>query len=57
MIVGYVKNGHYEEAVEIFSMMKFGGVRLGSSTTSDVIPICVHLVALKWGKETHCYLI
>jgi pentatricopeptide repeat protein len=57
MIVGYVKNGRYEEAVEIFSMMKFGGVRLGSSTTSDVIPAYVHLVALKWGKETHCYLI
>jgi pentatricopeptide repeat protein len=57
MIVGYVRNIRYEEAVEVFSMMKSGGVRPDSITISGVLPACAHLVALKWGKEIHCYLI
>eukprot|EP00253_Pinus_taeda_P026704 PITA_26704 len=57
MIVGYVRNGRYEQALETFSMMESRGARPDSITISGVLPACGHLIALKWGKEIHCYLI
>lgn len=57
LIVGYVRNGRYEEAVEAFSMMNLDCVRPDSITISGVLPACALLLALEWGKEIHCYLI
>ncbi|XP_068656428.1 pentatricopeptide repeat-containing protein At4g21300 [Aristolochia californica] len=57
MISGYVLNGMSPDALDMFRSMISANVKPNSVTLAGVLPACASLVALRLGKELHCYTI
>eukprot|EP01018_Ginkgo_biloba_P026526 Gb_28922 [translate_table: standard] len=47
MIIGYVQNGHTNEALALFSQMQVAEVILDSFTLASVLQACSHLISLQ----------
>eukprot|EP01018_Ginkgo_biloba_P022395 Gb_02037 [translate_table: standard] len=57
MIAGYVYNGRFTDALELFRQMLLSRMKTNSTTIVGVLPACAELQALQPGKEIHDYVI
>eukprot|EP01018_Ginkgo_biloba_P021979 Gb_15129 [translate_table: standard] len=57
MIVGYVHNGQFNEALVLFSQMQLASTNSNPMTITSVLSACASLAALEQGKEIHGHLI
>eukprot|EP01018_Ginkgo_biloba_P038505 Gb_40040 [translate_table: standard] len=57
MIVGYVENSHYDDALELLRQMEVTGMKPDSVTIASILPVCARKAALQLGKEIHGYII
>ncbi|VVA95052.1 unnamed protein product [Arabis nemorensis] len=57
LVAGYVQNGRYNEALELFRQMVTAKVRPGPVAFSSVMPACAHLSTLHLGKQLHGYVV
>eukprot|EP01018_Ginkgo_biloba_P039368 Gb_08569 [translate_table: standard] len=57
LIAGYTQNGHFYEALKLFSQMETAGVKPNLVTIVTILPACAHLAALRQGLEIHAYII
>jgi pentatricopeptide repeat protein len=53
LILGYAKNEHYDEAVELFCKMKRDRINPNQFTFSSMLSACASLAALEHGKGIH----
>eukprot|EP01018_Ginkgo_biloba_P039032 Gb_40503 [translate_table: standard] len=53
MIGGYARQGHYEEALELYSRMHLAGIQADNFIFPRVLNSCAQLSALQRGKEVH----
>ncbi|KMZ73493.1 hypothetical protein ZOSMA_147G00030 [Zostera marina] len=56
MISGYVSNGVYFKAIDIFWRMRDSGVQLDIISFASVLSTCSQLTALEQGREIHSYI-
>eukprot|EP01018_Ginkgo_biloba_P025618 Gb_32099 [translate_table: standard] len=57
MIAGYARNGHCEEALELYSQMCRAGMKPTQFTFAGVLSACASLINLEQGKQIHGYVI
>ncbi|KAF2289308.1 hypothetical protein GH714_034436 [Hevea brasiliensis] len=57
MMSGYIQNGYFDDAINLFRQMKSAGVQLPAEILGSLVDACSHLGALQLGKEIHGYLI
>ena len=57
MIVGYIQNGCYNEALVLFGEMQHAGMVLNQFTLANVLSACLFPEALEKGKQVHAHLI
>eukprot|EP01018_Ginkgo_biloba_P018762 Gb_15183 [translate_table: standard] len=57
MISGYVRNGFYEEALELFYQMQLTGIWPDKYTVPSVIKACASLLSLQEGVRIHGYVL
>lgn len=57
MMSSFIQNGHFDEAVEIFSQMQAAGLKPSLGILKHLIDAYAHLGALQLGRGIHCYLI
>ncbi|MQM08954.1 hypothetical protein Taro_041812 [Colocasia esculenta] len=53
MIVGYVQNGFYDDAIELFRLMLQDGPRPNNYTLAAILSVCSSLASLHHGKQIH----
>eukprot|EP01018_Ginkgo_biloba_P015274 Gb_41648 [translate_table: standard] len=51
------RNGHCDEVLKLFYQMQQEGLKPNLVTTASVLGVCAQLVAVKQGKEIHCFII
>jgi pentatricopeptide repeat protein len=56
MIVGYSKNGYYEEAMDMFVLMHRTRVKPGDFTLDSILGVCVSLGVVDQGRELHDHI-
>ncbi|KMZ67978.1 hypothetical protein ZOSMA_250G00150 [Zostera marina] len=56
MISGYVSNGVYFKAIDIFWRMRDSGVQPDIISFASVLSACSQLTALEQGREIHSYI-
>ncbi|KAA8518050.1 hypothetical protein F0562_015530 [Nyssa sinensis] len=54
---GFIQNGHFEEAIELFQQMLAAGVEPEAKILGSLLVAYTHLGALQLGKGIHGYLI
>ncbi|XP_019150792.1 PREDICTED: pentatricopeptide repeat-containing protein At2g27610-like [Ipomoea nil] len=54
LIAGYIRSGHYEQAIKLLQEMLFEGLEPNLHTYSCILSICGDLPAIEWGKQVHC---
>eukprot|EP01018_Ginkgo_biloba_P019039 Gb_39514 [translate_table: standard] len=57
MILGYVQNGHANEALILFHQMQMQAIKPDTIAIASVLPACGHSSALQQGKSIHGYII
>ncbi|KAG4970702.1 hypothetical protein JHK82_036396 [Glycine max] len=57
IITGYVQNGDYEGALNLYGKMQLGGVIPNDLTMASVLKACSNLAALDQGKQMHAGII
>ncbi|TKY54717.1 Pentatricopeptide repeat-containing protein [Spatholobus suberectus] len=57
IITGYVQNGDYEGALNLYGKMQMGGVIPNDLTMASVLKACSSLAALDQGKQMHAGII
>ncbi|XP_008802216.2 putative pentatricopeptide repeat-containing protein At2g01510 [Phoenix dactylifera] len=57
MISGYIQNGLYEEALELFREMRRGGLSPDRATFSSILRASAGLALLGLGRQLHSYII
>ena len=57
MIVHYVKNDIYDEALQLFCQMQLKKSKLDFVTIGSVLLACARITTLQLGKEMHSYII
>eukprot|EP01018_Ginkgo_biloba_P021054 Gb_39558 [translate_table: standard] len=55
MIVGYVQNGHDQEALKLFCQMQRMHKNLDHFTFASILGACANLAALQQGKQVHAH--
>ncbi|VFQ75695.1 unnamed protein product [Cuscuta campestris] len=57
LITGYIRSGHYEQAIEVLQEMLIDEGRLQPNlhTYSCILSICGDLPSIEWGKQVHCH--
>ncbi|XP_057848233.2 pentatricopeptide repeat-containing protein At2g13600-like [Cryptomeria japonica] len=53
MVVGYVRNGFHEKALETFKQMQLACVTPNSTTFASILPACAKMGALEQGMDIH----
>lgn len=56
MIAGYAQCGRSREALQLFHLMQFTGVKLNEVSMVSVLSACTHLGALDQGRWAHVYI-
>eukprot|EP01018_Ginkgo_biloba_P008990 Gb_03996 [translate_table: standard] len=56
MIVGYVQNGHFDQALKLFCQMGLTGMKPDSVTIVSLLCSCARLATMQQGKEIHAYI-
>ncbi|CAN1252270.1 Pentatricopeptide repeat-containing protein At2g27610 [Linum perenne] len=57
MVAGYVTNGLYSEAVEMFQLMRLAGVKPTNLTYAALIKLCTLVKDLAFVQELHCLVV
>ncbi|XXG58149.1 hypothetical protein AAC387_Pa04g0535 [Persea americana] len=57
LMSGFIQNGYFREAIELFSKMQIANVKPSTYTLRSIILAYSHLGALKLGKGAHAYMI
>lgn len=57
LISGFIRNGHFKEAIEVFQQMQSLGLEPGPEIFGSLVDACSYIGALQLGKEVHGYLI
>eukprot|EP01018_Ginkgo_biloba_P030400 Gb_19693 [translate_table: standard] len=57
LIVGYVQNGHANEALKLVWQMQLGGVKVNLVTITIILSACAQIAALQLGKMIHASII
>lgn len=57
MISGYIKNGYFEQAFELFEQILGSTVKPQTETLRSLIVACMHMGSLRLGKALHSYFI
>ncbi|XP_068641936.1 pentatricopeptide repeat-containing protein DOT4, chloroplastic-like [Aristolochia californica] len=57
MMLGFVHNGYFKEAMELFRHMQLTRMTLGPDILRSLVLVCTHLGAFRLGKEIHGWYI
>ncbi|XP_077227696.1 pentatricopeptide repeat (PPR) superfamily protein [Tasmannia lanceolata] len=57
IISGHAQNNNSEEALSLFSKMRYYGARPDQATFASVLRACACLASLRDGREVHCLII
>eukprot|EP01018_Ginkgo_biloba_P001138 Gb_18436 [translate_table: standard] len=57
MIVGYVQNGHSEEALKLYVELQCARLKPNQFTFASLLSACATLACLELGKEVHAHVI
>ncbi|KAJ8749986.1 hypothetical protein K2173_013901 [Erythroxylum novogranatense] len=57
IVTGYVNNGLYPEAFDMFKCMRFEGIKLTKMIFGPIINSCANIKELSFAKELHCHVL
>ncbi|XP_048131714.1 pentatricopeptide repeat-containing protein At4g21065-like [Rhodamnia argentea] len=57
LVSGFVKNGNYEDAFEIFSTMVRKCMKVDKCTITSIISACANVGILELGRKIHAYIL
>nr|AKH05172.1 chlororespiratory reduction 21 [Pelargonium transvaalense] len=57
LISGFVRNGRFQEALDLCRLMRAENMRFDSVTLTSILSLCADTRNMKLGKEGHCYCI